>query len=119
MAWQVTAYHTDMSDTNLSNKLLTNLKKMNYRGSSQFKKIFFCSRDSQINQVLLYQDVQLHGISSTTNSSSKTEKELLILHAVKYLEKRFLYQSNIEKSTQLFMLLPGQALWKILVSMRY
>jgi hypothetical protein len=108
-----------MSDTNLSNKLLTNLKKNELQRFFTIQKIFFCSLDFQINQVLLYQDVQLHGLSSTTKSSSKSEKELLILHAVKYLEKRFLYQSNIEKSTQLFMLLPGQALWKILVSMRY
>jgi hypothetical protein len=49
----------------------------------------------------VYQDVLLHGLSSTTRYS-ESEEENLIQHAVRYLEERFLHQGNIEKSITVF-----------------
>jgi hypothetical protein len=47
----------------------------------------------------IYQDVHLHGLNNTARSSTESEKENMIVHEVKYLEKRFLNQGVIERST--------------------
>jgi hypothetical protein len=47
----------------------------------------------------IYQDVQLHGLSNTTRSSSESEEEKSIQHAVRYLEERFFQQGNNERTT--------------------
>jgi hypothetical protein len=50
----------------------------------------------------IYEDELLHGLNRTARSLIESEKENLVLHAVKCLEEQFLSQGNIERLTAVF-----------------
>ena len=47
----------------------------------------------------IYQNIQLHSLNPASNDSIKCDKENMIQHAIKYIEKRFLVYEDIEKIT--------------------